>query len=50
MPASRVLLPVLMAALLGSCGGGGSGGGGGPPLGGGSGFTPGVFAASREIT
>lgn len=49
MPASRVLLPVLLAALLGSCGGGGSGGGGGPPLGGGSGFTPGVFAASTSF-
>ena len=48
MRTSRVLLVGLMGSILGSCGGGGGNGGGGPLIGG-SGFTPGVFAASTTF-
>lgn len=47
LPGRRVFLAAL-AVGLGSCGGGGGGGGGGPLVGG-SGFTPGVFAASTTF-
>ncbi|MGE0580674.1 MAG: S41 family peptidase [Steroidobacteraceae bacterium] len=50
MRANRVLPIAVLAALLVACGGGGGDGGGGtPPIGGGSDFTPGIFAASTSF-